>query len=57
MAIVERQAELGEPRVGADAGRPDQRRGRDARAVRQDRGFGVDRLERRRDVDLDPAFG
>ena len=56
VALVERQPEVGEQRVRADARRPDERRGRDARAVGQYGGLGVDRLEGDADVDLDPAL-
>ena len=54
-ALVERQAELAEHRVRLHAGRPDERVRRDALAVRQDGLVCGERLERRRDVDLDAA--
>ena len=54
-ALVERELELRQKRVRANAGRPDQRSRRNARAVGEQRLAAVVRLERRRDVDLDSA--
>src|SRR2546421_456684 len=54
-AVVERQAELRQRRVGAHSGRPYERARQDALAVRQRYGVRLGRLERRPRVDLDAA--
>ena len=54
-ALVEREVEPGEERARANAGGPHERACRNVRAVRKNRLLAVVRLERRPDVDLDPA--
>src|SRR5439155_141098 len=54
-ALVERQAERADERVRTHACRPDERLCVELRAVRKERAAGVDPLERRPNVDLDPT--